>query len=119
VFGLPTDTDLGFLQGEELIQVCFAQYQVQLHFYNARLAIESKYCLRESDSSVEQIYERDRVAEGHALVPLLGQSIRIARVVANGVLELEFGTGVILTVYDDSEQYESYTIKYKNGLIVI
>jgi len=35
------------------------------------------------------------------------------------VLQLEFASGAVLTVYDDSDEYESFTINHQNVLIVV
>jgi hypothetical protein len=53
------------------------------------------------------------------LVTLIDQRIVSAESDGAGTLTLEFDVGGRLSIYDDSRQYESYTIKNAGQLIVV
>lgn len=54
-----------------------------------------------------------------ALFPLIGDVIAVAKATTCGGLRLNFQSGALLEVPDDSTQYESFTISNGEKLIVV
>jgi hypothetical protein len=53
------------------------------------------------------------------LFPLIGDVITAAKATSSGGLQLNFQSGALLEVHDDSAQYESFTIANGEQLIVV
>ncbi|MGD0020414.1 MAG: DUF6188 family protein [Candidatus Limnocylindrales bacterium] len=123
--GLPADTDVSFLVGAELVQVCIGQNEVILHFLpagdptgpNPSITIESEVRLVNPDGA--EFTLDTPVAIGPALLPLLRVPVTGAFAVPPGTLRLQLSSGHFLDVIDDSEAYESYTVTNGDRVIVV
>ncbi|MHC4525129.1 MAG: DUF6188 family protein [Planctomycetota bacterium] len=113
MYGLPKDFDGTFLVGRTLEMVCFAQYQVFLHFDpEITITIESSFSYQSDQMISVPVKKSD-------LMNLLGISVKEVQGDKNGTLSLTFTNGEILKIYDNSEQYESYRIAYKGTEIIV
>lgn len=118
MYGVPAGLDLAFLHGAELIQVCLGQYQVQFHFHPAgSISVEGGWVLL--DAAGERI---DGSQEGSERPPyqlhrLLGRRVAASDVAAPSWFALQFEGGEVLRIFDDSQQYESFTIQPGNIFI--
>jgi hypothetical protein len=109
VYGIQKNADFSFLLGKTVEQVCLGQYQTQIHLDDANISIECKHTLFVAEGSREIIWERDEFpSEG--ISKLLGQSLSRVAVEDSGALEFTFSQGDRLSLFDDSEQYESFQI---------
>lgn len=118
VYGLPDNFALDSFREATLIQVCIGQHQVQLRFDGHRaVSIETRYTVQ--DPSGEQQEFVDVPAGAAALAALLGRRVDRVTGTTDGTLTLTFVTGATVTVYDDSDQYESYQINDGDRLIVV
>jgi hypothetical protein len=111
MYGVPKDLNLTFFHGAELIQVCLGQYQLQFHFHPAAsIFVEGGWELL--DRSGERIDNRhdgpDRPP--YQLHRLLGRRVKSSEVFAPEWFALQFESGEVLRVYDDSSQYKSFQI---------
>jgi hypothetical protein len=113
MYGLPKDFNGSFLVGRILEMVCFAQYQVYLHF-NERIiiTIASAFSYK-TDSVIEVPIQESNIME------LLGLSVSAAMGDENSTLSIIFNNGKALKIYDTSKQYESYTIAYEGKEIIV
>jgi hypothetical protein len=112
VYGVPADLDLTFLHGAELAQVCLGLNQVQLHFHPlGDISIEGHWDLvDEKGCLIDQCtWGRDR--KPYQLHRLLGRQIVSTKVAAPSSFTLQFDGGLALRVFDDSPQYESFSIQ--------
>jgi len=113
--GVPQDLDLSRFQNAELIQVCIGEYQIQFHFHGGdQISVEGKWELRDPAGSLIDVVERATLPYSH-LGPLhfhvlLGNSVSNYSVNSPQSFSLRFTSGHILRVYDDSQQYESFSI---------
>jgi hypothetical protein len=113
MYGLPREFDGGFLVGRVLEMVCFAQYQVCLHFdQRITITIASAFSYR-TDSVVEVPLQESNLME------LLGTSVSAAVGDENGTLSMQFSNSQTLRIYDTSKQYESYTIACADKEIIV
>jgi hypothetical protein len=109
--GVPTDLDLTFLRGAELIQVCLGRHQVQFHFHPAgSISVEGKWELL--DAAGARIDQSDDGPDRppYQLHRLLGLTVVDIDVSAPDWLALRFEGGCVLRIFGDSEQYESFQI---------
>jgi uncharacterized protein DUF6188 len=109
MYGISKNTDLSFLLGKIVEQVCLGQFQTQVHLEDASIRIESKHTLAFADGAREIVWERTGFPSD-GISKLLGQTLTGVSVVEDGVLELAFSLGDRLLVFDDSDQYESFHI---------
>jgi hypothetical protein len=122
MYGLPEKIDLNFLKGKSLLQVCIGQNEIILHFEDdesdsVSITIQSYI---EVNSDIKEIEKFENIIEaGRACCESLGQKITTIYPQTNGTLKLEFDSKNFIIIYDDSKKYESYSIKYKNGLVVV
>jgi hypothetical protein len=115
VYGVPSDLDLSFLHGTELIQVCVGLNQLQFHFHpTGSISVEGGWELR--DANGVRIDGRDDGPDRPPLQVhrLLGGRVAGSEVFAPKWFALRFEGGEILRVFDDSAQYESFSIQPGN-----
>lgn len=116
--GVPADLDLSPFEGLTLTNIGLGPHDLRLAFTNypdpdRHLSIEATWELRGTD---DEIIDRADDAYGLRDTPLhfhriIGQEVTSSLVSAPDWIELGFGNGVRLRVYDDSEHYESFTIQ--------
>jgi hypothetical protein len=115
MYGVPADLDLAFLHGGELIQVCLGLHEVQFHFHpTGSISVQGGWellapdgvCMDRSDDGPDRLpYELHR---------LLGHRVVGGEVFAPEWFALRFDGGEVLRVFDDSAQYESFSIQPGN-----
>jgi hypothetical protein len=118
MYGLDTTIDLSFLKGNEIIQIAIGIYQVIFVFDNSiKLSVESEFTVRahEGDSR----WQSGRPSAAAPALRLLGASVKSVEGQADGTLELVFSEGMSLKVFDNTKEYESYTITRAGQTIVV
>ncbi len=118
MYGLPQDTDLTFLKGKQLLQVCIGYNEVILHFDGNVTITAQTEIGHNSGRELSAIY-KTAIPAAPALVRFLHESVLNASVVSPGTLKLDFSNGEGLEIYDTSSQYESYQINYEGRTIVV
>jgi hypothetical protein len=127
MYGLSVDTDVSFFVGQTLTQACFGPSDLILNFQgdrientipagSATLSIGSSIGCFQADSCFERI-EDFKLRPEFILNLLHGVAITEAGVIPEGTLALQFADGTRLEVYDDSDQYESYSICHGSWLV--
>ena len=118
MYGLPESVDLGFLSGSTLVQICVGENDLILNFYkDVSITVES--CVGcEDGSGAVQRFGDFRQAAG-MLFAFLGQDVRVAVRASQTTLVLEFESGKRIEIYDDSEQFESFVIRYEGKYHII
>jgi len=112
MYGVPADLDLSRFTNAVLIQLCLGEYQVQFHFHPlGSISVEAKWELRDASGTV--VDQMDRIARRDAIYAhrLLGKRITGASLDAPHSFSLRFESGDVLTIYDDSREYESFSIQ--------
>lgn len=118
MYGLRKDINLRFFEGRTLLQVCFGLHDLILNFDgDVSVTVTSSVGCVTSGGSIQRCDDFRQVAP--TLVALLNQSVRSAEGDEAGTLTIRFDGGGMLSIYDDSEEYESYTIKNGTRLIVV
>lgn len=117
MYGLPINTDLNFLIGQELIQVCIGANDLLLNFSEGcRITILSKCGLIERDKelSIENYPENASL-----ICSLIGEKIADFEIINKGVLILKLNNDRYFVLYDDSDNFESYIIKSSDNEIIV
>ncbi len=118
MYGLPKDLSLEFLFGQTLLQVCIGAHDLILNFDNdVSMTVTSRIGCAGADAT-EHEYDDFKKAASDLMV-FLNQTIAKAEGREDGTLRLAFDTGETLTIYDDSAEYESYTIRHGEKVIVV
>jgi len=110
--------DLARFLGAELIQICIGEFQFQFHFHpTGSISVEGKWELRDSAgllidgaelSKPNESYSRRETFYVHVL---LGKSVKSHSVHPPNSFSLRFDSGHTLIIFDDSSQYESFSIQ--------
>lgn len=118
MYGVPADLDLTFLHNAELTQVCLGLYQLQFHFHPiGSIFVEGGWELL--DEAGHRIDGRcDQPARPPCLLHrLLGRKVMRSEVSPPDWFGLTFDSGEVLRVFDDSHQYESFSIEPGNIVV--
>jgi len=118
MYGLKNTEDISFLLNACVSQIVVSQSALKIDFDQPiRLTILSAFAvsitgqpMRRFDGSVE---------DAIALFPLISNVITAAKATTSGGLQVNFSSGAQLEIFDDSKQYESFTISNGDHLIVI
>lgn len=119
MYGLPKEMNLDFLVGQTLTQVCVGLHDLVLNFHGeVSITVMSRICLNDPHRRAVREYKdfRDSVND---LISILNRTIAVAKGSCDGTLDLEFESGEMLSVYDDSKEYESYIIRNSENVIVV
>ena len=117
MFGLDPNQSFEFLERTVLLQLCVGQNELIFRFDgDIELAVESELRIRNSrfDQRFSKSIEAARVA-----IDFLGREVSAVKARPDGTLNVEFGTAMSIEVYDSSMYYESYTLTWPKGLIVV
>ena len=113
MYGLPKDFDGDFLVGRILEMICFNANQVYLHF-DSKTHIQIESSLSYGDAQRVDVPVRQPT-----FLDLLECSVVSARGDEEGTLTLSFSNGRVLRIYEETKQYECYTIRYGGTEIIV
>ena len=111
--GVNKTLNLSDFNGATLIQICIGQYQIQLHFHPDKVvSIEGKWELWDVSGMLVDYGAEDSVIPNDSLHLhiLLGRCINNYSVSASTSFSLYFTSGYVLTIFDNSKHYESFSI---------
>jgi len=115
MYGIAPGTDIGFLQGRTLQQICFGAHDVQFHFdERCTVFVESSIRIQNIEGAEEFYVVRRReeeaasFAKAPSLLAFLNDTISAVAWKGDGTLTLTFEVAGTLQVYDDSEEFESW-----------
>jgi hypothetical protein len=119
MYGLREDTDLSFLVGREVLGVQARENNLHLKFDSSvEINIESKAVMRRSSE--------ERIQWTHGCSDLdqefrgpVGSKLQFFRGDPSGTLEIDFSNGSMLTLFEDSREYKSYTISGLGVTVVV
>ena len=118
MYGIPDVIDQSLLENKELIQACFGSHDLILHFeHDATVSITSSIGKSGPNGSVENFPDLRRAAL--FVVGLLGRKVKSMQRVDSRTLLLQFDPELCLYIFDDSDQFESFIIKYGDQVIVV
>ena len=116
MYGVPSNLPLQKFVGVQINQIALGQYQIQFHFSGAgSISAQSRWELRDSSGQVIdgacEHAERDcyRV---HKIIDV--KPVRFT-IEAPRSFTLYFQSGHALTIFDDSDAYESFSVHLESG----
>jgi hypothetical protein len=112
--GVPVNLDLSKFKGTTLIQLGISEYQIQFHFHPSLIiSVEGKWELHDLAGILIDDGARDSITKQEALHlhMILGKSVQSYLVSAPDSFSLQFNSGHVLTIFDDSKQHESFSIE--------
>lgn len=118
MYGLPQDTNLDFFVGASLLQVCVGENELILNCY-ADISVMIASAIRVVGRSNEAAVLDDARSQGIALLGLLGHVIEGASGTLDGTLRLTWDDGTSVEILDSYAEFESYTVRHGDELIVV
>jgi hypothetical protein len=125
MYGVPVDLDLRDLHGARLDQLCLGPFDLQLRFSSQHtISVEGSWRLVDAtgvtvDESVGRVSDAsgNQSRAGWYVRVLLSDLVEADHVDAPTSFSLTFASGHRLIVFDDSDQFESFSIQ-PDGIIV-
>ena len=114
----PEASELQFLVGEELNQICLGQWQINLNFGSACIAIEGDLEHVDKAGTVRHYNTDESHLSPLFLHQLLGQKVRMLEVEPFR-LALAFKDGDSLRIFSDEGLYECGQISDENGIRIV
>jgi len=113
--GVPADLDLSRYIGSSLIWIGLCEFQICFDFMREGgdppgITVEGAWQLRDSSNNLIDQATENRVRESYRLHKLLGRTVTSSSVDAPLSFSLTFDDGHRLEIFDDSTQYESFSI---------
>ena len=114
MYGVPAHLNLSAFHGATLDQIALGAFDLQFHFSGAahpHIGVEGHWELRGPDGVVldQQMENAERTA--YRLHVLLGRTVTASDVDPPRSFALTFDNGHVLRVFDDSPEYESFSIQ--------
>ena len=121
MYGVPNDLPLQRFVGEALNQICLGQQGIHFNFEKAgSICVDfGKWQIHDASGTVvdESIEGLPSTRYHYRINVILGSEVTKFEIDAPRSFTLIFSSGYRLTVYDDSEQYESFSIE-PDGIII-
>jgi hypothetical protein len=118
MYGLERGVNLAFFTGKILLQICIGCHDLILNFDgDVSVTVTSGLACVEPDRAMQR-YD-DFCEAAPKVLEFLNQAVLFVEGDEAGTLTLKFDGGGTLSIYDDSKEYESYTIKNGSQLIVV
>ncbi len=109
--GVPANLPLQPFVGQTLIQVSLGEFQLQFHFHEAGcISVEGNWQLVDSSGRVVDHAMENKEREVYRVHLLLGMSVSTYTIDPPKSFSLLFSSGHTLTVFDDSDRYESFSV---------
>ena len=119
MYGVPADLNLAPFLRATLTQIALGEFQIQFRFDpEGTISVEGKWELRASNGSIVDEFSRtDFSRDAYRVHVILGKQVIHTQVDAPDSFSLHFATGHLLTIWDDSQQYESFSIQPGNVFV--
>jgi hypothetical protein len=115
MYGVPTDLDLSTFTGARLLQVSVSRFQAQFIFGADRtISVEGKWQIFDDTGNSIVDVPRDSISNDAQFQMLVGERVVAGSVNAPDWFELHFQNGFVLRVFDDSQEFESFSIQPGN-----
>ena len=117
MYGVPADLDLTGFHGATLVQIGVAEHTLHFNFQEAGpgplryILVEGGWEVRTAAGDIRDQVQEHATRDCYRIHRLLSQSVVSTSVDAPRSFALRFESGLELRVFDDSEQYESFSIQ--------
>jgi len=111
MYGIPKDLDLEHIIGAECNLIGIGQDILNINFTpEGTIGIEGSWEYLDKNEQIIDKYSRDEEKESYKLHGLLGKKISSYNILSNKELLIIFENGEKIKIFDDSDQYESFSI---------
>jgi hypothetical protein len=118
MYGVPADLDLSRFKGAVLIQLSIGEFQVQFHFHPiGTISVVGKWELKDAVGSLIDGMKPNAERDALYIHVLLGESVKDYSLDAPRSFSLRFESGHVLTIFDDSPEYETFSIQPGNVFV--
>ena len=134
MYGVPSNLPLQKFVGLQLNQIALGQYQIQFHFSLCRrisvegkwqlqdagrgsISVEGKWELHDSSGTLIDEEQENSARESYRIHVIIDKEVTSFRIDAPHSFSLVFSSGHTLTIYDDTPQYESFSI-HPDGIYI-
>jgi hypothetical protein len=112
MYGVPADLPLHRFLGQECNQIGIARFQLQFHFSTAgSIYTESRWEVCDSTGWVVDRAQDHAERHGYCVHKIIDSPVSRFVIDAPRSFTLFFENGYSLTVFDDSERFESFSIQ--------
>ena len=112
MYGVPASLSLQRFVGATLIQIAIGEFQVQFRFQpESEIAVERRWELRDQSRCLVDQAQATADRDAYRVHQLLGRQVTKALVHAPRSIALQFDSGHSLEIFDNSQQYEPFTIQ--------
>ena len=117
LYGVPADLDLSGFHGTTLILIGVAEHTLHFTFQPEtpaplhEIVVEGGWEVRDSNGALVDRVAEHATREVYRIHRLLSRTVVASTLDAPRSFTLRFDSGYSLTIYDDSEQYESFSIQ--------
>ena len=109
----PSDLPLQRLIGREINFVGLGRFQIQFHIDRlVSIHVEGRWELRDASETLLDFNQDHAVRDAYHIHRIIDVPITSVGLDAPHSLTLSFESGDSLTIYDDSERYESFSIHF-------
>jgi hypothetical protein len=120
MYGLDPEIDLSFFIGTEVIQVCIAIHQIQVHLDEGiSLSIEGAFQYVDKEGNFFKWDGPEKRNEAASICSLLGMVVSAVEAKSDGTLTLKFSGRQSITILDDDKQRESYQISRPGMALIV
>ncbi len=113
--GVPRDLDVRRFQGDSLIQIALGEWQIQFLFQSGtNISVDGHWELKNSSGVLMDKAMENVERENYKIHYLLGRTVVETMLAAPTSFTLVFDNGMSVTVFDDSDQFESFSIQPGN-----
>jgi hypothetical protein len=113
----PSGASIEFLKGQEICQIAFGMYHLQINWGNGGLSCTGRMTYQPS-TGPEVVWTEGHPFDAVPVLRLLQQTIEAFDVPAVGVLRLQFSNGDRLTIASENG-YEALTIHHVGQPIIV
>ncbi len=113
MYSIPPNPDLSGILGSALVQVCFGEHDLQFHFDSGAWIGSQATVEHYGNGALLGSWNENQLI-GPAFRSLLGKAPTHFIVPNPQRLDLHFEHGQVLTLVDDSDQFESFQV-YQHG----
>jgi hypothetical protein len=116
MYGVPSDLPLARFVGHECNQVALGQFQIQFHFVDAgSVYVESGWELRSANGDLIDAACEHTQRDCYRIHKIIGVPVVSFAIDPPVSFTLFFASGHALIVFDDSDQYESFSVHVEGG----
>ena len=111
MYGVPADLPLDRFVRHELNQIALGRFQIQLRFASVgSISVEGRWELRDPMGALVDVSQEHADRESYRLHLVLDLPVARFEIDAPRSFTLVFDPSYRLTVFDDTEQYESFSV---------